>query len=118
MRNRISFTRKVDSEIPGQKLRKRAAGKVTTILESLLLGERCRSRFFRHDATSFAVPKGARRIAFRWSSPNFANVTGVAGADAAGFGNANRMSISARIFSIFFFHLTPFPTDLALPRHK
>src|ERR1700737_2959976 len=29
-------------------------------------------------AISFAVSKGARRIAFRWSSQNFANVTGVA----------------------------------------
>src|SRR6202040_1091404 len=29
-------------------------------------------------ATSFDVSKGARRIAFRWSSQNFANVTGVA----------------------------------------
>src|ERR1700724_4618056 len=40
----------------------------------------CSSRYHRisRSATSLAVPKGARRIAFRWSSQNFANVTGVA----------------------------------------
>ena len=40
----------------------------------------CSSRYHRisRSATSFAVSKGAHRIAFRWSSQNFANVTGVA----------------------------------------
>src|ERR1700731_3440785 len=40
----------------------------------------CSSRYHRisRSATSFDVSKGARRIAFRWSSQNFANVTGVA----------------------------------------
>src|ERR1035437_7861957 len=40
----------------------------------------CSSRYHRisRSATSFAVSKGARRIAFRWSSQNFANVTGAA----------------------------------------
>src|SRR3984893_3571652 len=40
----------------------------------------CSSRYHRisRSATSFAVPKGARRIAFRWRSQNFANDTGVA----------------------------------------
>src|ERR1700724_2461670 len=38
----------------------------------------CSSRYHRisRSATSFDVSKGARRIAFRWSSQNFANVTG------------------------------------------
>src|SRR5437016_14649395 len=40
----------------------------------------CSSRYHRisRSATSFDVSKGARRIAFRWSSQNFANDTGVA----------------------------------------
>src|SRR3984893_11160210 len=40
----------------------------------------CSSRYHRisRSATSFDVSKGARRIAFRWSSQTFANVTGVA----------------------------------------
>src|SRR5437868_515750 len=40
----------------------------------------CSSRYHRisRSATSFDVSKGARPIAFRWSSQNFANVTGVA----------------------------------------
>src|ERR1700676_2895819 len=40
----------------------------------------CSSRYHRisRSATSFAVSKGAHRIAFRWSSQNFANITGVA----------------------------------------
>ena len=40
----------------------------------------CSRRYPRRSrsATSFAVSRGARRIAFKWSSQNFANVTGVA----------------------------------------
>src|ERR1700726_1600820 len=52
------------------------------IVSSVLSKEHstCSSRYHRisRSGTSFDVSKGARRIAFRWSSQNFANVTGVA----------------------------------------